>query len=181
MNVPVAYPSAAAIPLTTDEELLKAVELNVSRMLAGTEDMSYGSITFVHAVFGTKGIDAKAREIIGLRTAKLLNAPYQWQQHSTMAKNAGCTVEDLDAIASESPVTGLGSTYNLLCYATDELTHTAMLTDASLLDLRQNFGDVVSRKLVLTIAFFNMLSRFLNGCRVPLETTDKMGDRTSPF
>jgi hypothetical protein len=31
------------------------------------------------------------------------------------------------------------------------------------------------------IAWFNLLSRFLNGCRVPLETTDKIGAGTSPL
>jgi hypothetical protein len=34
---------------------------------------------------------------------------------------------------------------------------------------------------VLLIAWFNLLSRFLNGCRVPLETTDKIGHRTAPI
>ena len=32
-----------------------------------------------------------------------------------------------------------------------------------------------------TIAWFSLLSLFLNGLRVPLETTDKIGDRTSPL
>ena len=31
------------------------------------------------------------------------------------------------------------------------------------------------------IGWFNMLSLFLNGCPVPLETTDKVGTRTSPL
>jgi hypothetical protein len=31
------------------------------------------------------------------------------------------------------------------------------------------------------IGWFNMLSLFLNGCRVPLEITDKVGTRTSPL
>jgi hypothetical protein len=31
------------------------------------------------------------------------------------------------------------------------------------------------------IGRFNMLSLFLNGCRVPLETADKIGMKTSPF
>jgi hypothetical protein len=31
------------------------------------------------------------------------------------------------------------------------------------------------------LGWFNMLSLFLNGCRVPLETTDKIGTRTAPL
>lgn len=180
-DFPTAYAGIAGIPLPSDDEVLKSANLNVSRMLAGTGDMSYGFITLVHAIFGTKGIDARMREIIGLRTAKLLHAPYQWQQHATMGKNAGLTPEEIAALATDGAGSGLSADDVLLAHATDELTLKAVLTDATLIRLQGRYGDEVTRKLVLTIGFFNLLSRFLNGCRVPLETTDKMGDRTTPF
>ncbi len=180
-DFPVNYPGSAGIPLPSDQELLKSVDLNVSRMLAGTGDMSYGFITLVHAIFGTKGIDDRMREIIALRTAKLLHTPYQWQQHATMGKNAGLTSEEIQALTSDGAVSGVDADSLLLARATDELTTDAVLTDATLTRLQQRYGDEVTRKLVLTIGFFNFLSRFLNGCRVPLETSDKMGDRSSPL
>jgi hypothetical protein len=43
------------------------------------------------------------------------------------------------------------------------------------------FGPVVTRKYIVTIAWFSMLSLFLNGTRVPLETTNKVGSRTGPL
>ncbi len=150
-------------------------------MLAGTGDMSYGFITLVHAIFGTKGIDDKMREIIALRTAKLLNTPYQWQQHATMGKNAGLTPDEINAVASDGAVSGLSADYTLLVQATDELTKDAVLADSTLTSVQGRYGDEVTRKLVLTIGFFNFLSRFLNGCRVPLESTEKMGNRTNPL
>ena len=51
-------------------------------------------------------------------------------------------------------------------------TLTALLT---------RYGSECTRKIIMTISWFNMLARFLNGCRVPLETEDKIGTRTSPF
>ena len=48
-------------------------------------------------------------------------------------------------------------------------------------ELLDKYGETISRKIVLMIGWFNMLSLFLNGCRVPLETTDKVGTRTSPL
>ena len=180
-NFPTSYEGTAIIPLPSDQELLQSADLNVSRMLAGTGDMSYGFITLVHAIFGTKDIDDKMREIIALRTAKLLNTPYQWQQHATMGKNAGLTPEEIQALTSDGAVSGIDTAFLLLARATDELTLEAVLTDATLTSLQQRYGDEVTRKLVLTIGFFNFLSRFLNGCRVPLETSDKMGGRSSPL
>jgi len=55
------------------------------------------------------------------------------------------------------------------------------LRDETLRELLDRYGETTSRKIVLMIGWFNMLSLFLNGCRVPLETTDKVGARTSPL
>ena len=43
------------------------------------------------------------------------------------------------------------------------------------------FGPVVTRKYIVTISWFSVLSLFLNVTRTPLETTDKIGSRTSPL
>ncbi len=43
------------------------------------------------------------------------------------------------------------------------------------------FGEVLTRKYIVTISWFSMLSLFLNGTRTPLETTDKIGNHTSPL
>ena len=61
------------------------------------------------------------------------------------------------------------------------MSNDATLRDETLRQLLDRYGDVISRKLILMIAWFNLLSRFLNGCRVPLETTDKIGAGTSPL
>ncbi len=42
-------------------------------------------------------------------------------------------------------------------------------------------GGVLARTFVLIIAWFDLLSLFLNGCRVPLEATDKIGSKKSPL
>ena len=68
-----------------------------------------------------------------------------------------------------------------LSKATDELSKSGTLRDETLSELLDKFGETISRKIVLMIAWFNLLSRFLNGCRVPLETTDKIGTGISPL
>ena len=51
------------------------INLNVSRMFAGTDDMVFGVAALTQAVFSAKGIDPKMREMIILRVAKKLNCP----------------------------------------------------------------------------------------------------------
>ncbi len=98
-----------------------------------------------------------------------------------MASNAGLTATEIEAVSSDGPVTGLDGAYLLLCQATDELSQTGTLTDGTLTELLDTYGQVTTRKYITTIAWFNLLSLFVNGCRVPLETTDKIGSRTSPL
>ena len=141
------------------------------------------SIIDAHAMFQAKGIDPRTREMIILRAAKVLNAPYELQANVVMAKNAGLVllwrlmlpprmVRYLERINPE---------YVLVCKATDELSkERGTLRDETLRELLR-YGETVSRKIVLMIGWFNMLSLFLNGCRVPLETTGKVGTRTSPL
>ena len=65
--------------------------------------------------------------------------------------------------------------------ATDELTKAGTLSDGVLQRLLDRYQPTLTRKIILTISWFNLLSRFLNGCRVPMETEDKIGKKTSPL
>ena len=189
MANPARYTSKVAIPLPSDETVRRIIgksydpekTLNVIKMFAGTDDMFEATIGLVKAIFKTQGIDPKLREMIILRAATVLKAPYEWQANTQMAKNTGLSNGDIDAAGSDGPVTGVNSEYVLVCQATDELSTSGTLRDETLSQLLSRYGDTVTRKLVLMIAWFNLLSRFLNGCRVSLETSDKIGAGTSPL
>jgi alkylhydroperoxidase/carboxymuconolactone decarboxylase family protein YurZ len=186
---PVEGPSQVTIPLPTDEEAGRIIgagydpkmTLNVNKMMAGTEDMYPPTAAFIKAIFQAEGIDPRTREMIMLRAAKALNSAYEWQANVILGKNAGLTDEEIEAAASDGPVAGVKPDYVLVCKATDELSQMATLTDATVAELLERYGAVISRKLILIISWFNLLSRFLNGCRVPLETTDKLGTSASPL
>jgi alkylhydroperoxidase family enzyme len=189
MAKPAQYTSKVAIPLPSDEAVRRIIgssydpekTLNVIKMFAGTDDMFTATIGLVNAIFQAQGIDSKLREMIILRAATVLNAPYEWQANTQMARNAGLSSEEIDAAGSDGPVTGINPEFVLVCKATDELSEAGTLRDETLSELLKKYGDTITRKLVLMIAWFNLLSRFLNGCRVPLETSDKIGTRTSPL
>jgi len=189
MAGPTNYTSKVAIPLPSDDAVRRVIgnsyspekTLNVIKMFAGAEDMFTPTIGLVKAIFQTQGVDPKLREMIILRAATVLNAPYEWQANTQMAKNTGLSAKEIDAAGSDGPVAGINPDYVLVCKATDELSKSGTLRDETLSELLKRYDDVITRKLVLMIAWFNLLSRFLNGCRVPLETTDKIGTGTSPL
>ena len=100
-------------------------------MLAGTGDMLDGATGLVQVVFQARDIDPKMRELIILRSAYRLDCPYEWQANVVMAKNTGCTQEQIDAMASEGPPTGLDDKTALVVLATDG-AESGTLTDAAL-------------------------------------------------
>jgi alkylhydroperoxidase family enzyme len=189
MARPPHYTPQVAIPLPSDADVRRIIgksydpekTLNVIKMFAGTEDMFAATIGLVKAIFKAQGIDPKTREMIILRAATVLDSPYEWQANTQMAKNVGLSANEIDAAASDGAVVGIDPEYVLVCKATDELSKSGTLRDETLSELLNRYGDTITRKLVLMIAWFNLLSRFLNGCRVPLETTDKIGTGTSPL
>ena len=178
-----------AIPLPSDDAIRRVIgnsydpekTLNVIKMFAGTEDLFDATIGLVKAIFNAQGIAPRTREMIILRAATVLDSPYEWQANAQMAKNVGLSPEEINAAASDGPVAGIDPEYVLVSKATDELSMTATLRDETLSELLDKYGEPISRKIILMIAWCNLLSRFLNGCRVPLETTDKIGTGTSPL
>lgn len=189
MSAPRSYSQSVVVPLPTDGDIRAVIgegydpdnTLNVIKMFAGTGEFYPVLTGMVRAIFGTPDIDAKHREMIILRAASILDVPYEWQANRVMASNAGLTEAEIEATTSEGPVSGVAPEYVLICTATDELLRTGTLTDDTLSAMLDMFGPVVTRKYSVTIAWFSMLSLFLNATRTPLETTDKIGSRTSPL
>ncbi len=189
MSAPSSYSQSVVVPLPTDGDIRAVIgegydpdnTLNVIKMFAGTGEFYPVLTGMVRAIFGTPDIDAKHREMIILRAASILDVPYEWQANRVMASNAGLTKAEIEATTSEGPVSGVAPEYVLICTATDELLRTGTLTDDTLSAMLDMFGPVVTRKYSVTIAWFSMLSLFLNATRTPLETTDKIGSRTSPL
>jgi hypothetical protein len=180
---------AVVIPLPTDRELTETTAdllahyppINSLRMAGLTEDMLPAVLAMVGAIFKAEGIAPRLREIMILRCAHLLNVPYERQANLVMARNVGVSPEEIEAIGRDGPVRGLDAEGTLICRATDELTEFATLTDETLTGLVDRYGRNVAAKLILSVGWFNLLSRFLNGTRVPLEAGNAYEGRTSPI
>jgi alkylhydroperoxidase/carboxymuconolactone decarboxylase family protein YurZ len=151
MPYPAEYSSKVFIPLPADEAVKTVIgdsynpetALNVIKMFAGTDDLFAATIGLVKAVFQTGGIDPKAREIIILRSATILNVPYEWQANAKMPTNAGLSHDEIAAASAEGPVTGIDPEYVLLCKATDELSLTGTLTDETLTSMLRRYDEII--------------------------------------
>lgn len=178
-----------AVPLPADADLSPATAgrlaalppLNVTRMLANTEDMYEAVLGLVRAVFTARDVTPRLREIITLRAAYILNVPYEWQANIPMALNTGVTEDEIRHIASDGPVTRLDPNANLVCRATDEISRDVAVSDPTLQQLLDEFGAKVTTKYILAICWFNLLSRFLASTRVPSDTGSPTSGRDRPL
>jgi AhpD family alkylhydroperoxidase len=172
----------ARIPLPTDDELTpehremlaKVPPLNVFRMVAGTR---WGLRPFLQLGGAVLSgcLDARRREIVVLRVAHATGAGYERAQHERLARHAGVTDQEIEAIATEEPVASLDDEGNLLCRVADEVSRNVRLSDDALEQIVDRYGSRDAAELILLVSFYNMVSRFLESTRVELEAEPPAG------
>jgi alkylhydroperoxidase family enzyme len=175
--------STSGLPLPTDAELPadatrilgKLPALNVFRAVAGMPTALRPFLQLGSALLAGEHLTAAERELAILRVAYLTEAPYERHQHEQLGRLAGLTQSEIDATKLEHPATQLSPDHVLICQATDEITASVRLADGTLALVRTRWGDAGTRELILVVAYYNMVSRFLESARVPLEGHDLLG------
>lgn len=164
------------IPLPTDDELgpeqvtmlAKLPPLNVFRMVAAAPGAGRPFLQLGGAVL-SGALDARRREMAVLRVAHATKAAYEWAQHEQLARAAGVTEVEIDAIGTEEPVTGLDEECNLICRVADEISRDVRLSDEALQAIVDRYGPREAAELILLVSYYNMVSRFLESTRVAVE------------
>ena len=123
-------------------------------------------------------LDARRREIAVLRVAHATDARYEWVQHEQLGRNVGLTDAEVDAIATEEPVSSLDEEGNLICRVADEVSRDVRLSDEALERIVDRYGPREASELILLVSYYNMVSRFLESTRVELEDHPLLIDRT---
>lgn len=173
------------IPLPTDDELepeprrllANLPPLNVFRMVAGAPRALRPFLELGGAVLST-ALDARRREIAVLRVGHATGSPYEWAQHEQLARNVGVTEREIDAIRAEEPVTSLDEECNLICRVADEISRDVRLSDDALQQIIERYGPREARELILLVAYYNMVSRFLESTRVEIEDEALLAGQT---
>ncbi len=174
------------IPLPRDEDLppeaLKILAglppLNVFRAVAGLPASLRPFLQLGGSILSGSHLTPGERELAILRVAHLTSAGYERQQHEQLGRSAGLSEEEIEATATASPGEVLTAEGALVCRATDEITNDIRLSDETLTAVRERWGDQGAAELILTVGYYNMVSRFLESMRVPLETDQLLAETT---
>jgi 4-carboxymuconolactone decarboxylase len=142
----------------------------VFRLLANAPKVFGGWTEMVNELFASPTFDARMRESIILRVAHLQRSPYELGQHVPLARAAGLTEQQIDAIAS-GDLDGAGfspAEHTALDVAT-ELCTTRHLSDDAFAVAHAVFGDEALTELLMIISCYYGLALVLNAVDLDLD------------
>jgi 4-carboxymuconolactone decarboxylase len=171
-------PADEDLPPDARETLAALPQLNVFRAVATLPRSLRPFLELGGSILGGTHLTPQERETAILRVAHLTRAAYERQQHEQLARAVGMSEEEIAATASDAPAAALSADGALVCRATDEITTDVRLSDEALALVRERWGDNGAAELILTVGYYNMVSRFLESARVPLETDELLAGTT---
>lgn len=165
------------IPLPTDEELsvkefklLKGIpDANIFRAVANTTASLKPFLEFAGSILLQSKFDRRLRELAILRIATITSSKYEWVQHERIGRIVGLSDDEIARVSVDGPVRGFDEETQLVLDAAEDITLNIRLRDDLLEALLDRYGRVQTTELVLCVSYFNLVSRFLESARVPLE------------
>ncbi len=163
----ISVPSDAELSADALAALKTVPPLNVFRMAARTPSLA-AFAQLARSILVGGQLDPKLRELAVLRVAHVARSSYAFGQHVTLARVVGLGDAALAAVVADE-VTTLDEAGNLVCRVADEITRDVRLSDETLARTVERFGQARATELVLCCSYFNMVARFLESTRVPLD------------
>lgn len=115
-------------------------------------------------------LEDATRELAICLVARLTGAEYEWQAHSRLAAAAGFSDEQLKGILSWRNDGQLDERQRAVLALVEQLTRDVQVDDAIFDAVRPHLSDRQILELVTTVAYYNMVARFLVGLQIDLET-----------
>ena len=150
--------------------------LNVYRALANAEKVFTGWMVAGNAALTSPTVPTRLRELVVLRTAYLMNCPYEVGQHKDIALSAGVDKDEIDAILTDA--NWRTGPFDPVEFAALQLT-TELLTTrevaAPLLDqVRDALGSEATVEVLMIIGRYAGLALMLNALDVDLDQSARL-------
>ncbi len=150
--------------------------LNVYRALANAGNVFTGWMVAGDAALTSKTLPLRLRELVVLRTAYLMDSPYELGQHRDVARTAGVSGDDIDAILSDSDWQAghfEGAELAVLTLTTELLT-TRAVSDAVFDQVHHALGPQVTVEVLMVIGRYSGLALMLNALDVDLDESARL-------
>ncbi|MBS0242667.1 MAG: carboxymuconolactone decarboxylase family protein [Proteobacteria bacterium] len=116
-------------------------------------------------------LDPRLREIAILAVGWIAQAPYEWSHHVKLGLEFGVSEDDIHALIAEcdGKPSKLEPVARHIVAAAREMTLHYAVTDATFAELQKSFDSERLTDLVITMAFYNAVVRYLGTMRIDVE------------
>ena len=169
------YPDLA----NADQKTLAAAErikdqrggrlLNLFKMQLHNPDIAMAWLDLGSAVRFKSELDSATRELAICLVARSTGAEYEWRAHRRIAVGEGFSEGVLDGILEWRTSEAFDARQRAVLGLAEEMTRNVEVSDATFGAVRAELPQRQVLELVATIAYYNMVSRFLVGLQIDLE------------
>ena len=158
------------------ELILERGNLNVYRALANAEKVFTGWMLAGRAALTSKVLPVRLRELVVLRTAYLMDCNYELGQHRDVARTVGVSVDEINAITSESDwkVADFNSLELAVLHLTTELLTTRCVSASVFDQVHTALGSEATVEVLMVIARYSGLALMLNALDVDLDESARL-------
>lgn len=140
--------------------------LHLYQMLLHSPPVAEGWLAFMTAVRQKLALSGALRELIIMRVAVLNGAPYEAEQHHPIALKEGVTQPQIDALADWAAAACYDDTQRAVLQLTDAMTRDIHFAPEILAAVSDRLGERGTVEVAVTIASYNMVSRFLEAMHI---------------
>ncbi len=146
--------------------------LNAFRVLANAPDVFAGWAQQVDELFDSPTFSLRTREVVILRVAHLQGSRYELSQHTGIARAAGLTERQVNAIlgADDLDAADFSRTERVVLDLVTELCTTHRLTDDSFAAGHAALGNEALTELLMLVSCYYGLALVLNAVDVDADT-----------
>ena len=153
-----------------DQDLLDR-DITLYKVLGHSPHAARAFKALGHFIRYQSRLDPRLRELAILQVGWLARSPYEWSHHVHIGHDFGVSDDDIRALIDDTAgkPTKLGPTEKLVLKAAREITHGGAVSQATFGHLEEHLDNERLVDLVMTIAFYNAVVRFLGSMQVDVE------------
>jgi AhpD family alkylhydroperoxidase len=150
--------------------------LNVYRALGNAEKVFTGWMVAGNAALTSPVLPVRLRELVVLRTAYLMDCPYELGQHRDVARTAGVDRDEISAILSESDwkEASFDPTERAVLQLATELLTTSSVEAETFDSVHTALGSEATVELLMVISRYAGLALMLNALEVDLDESARL-------
>ncbi len=161
----VPYPDPATLSEGARRILAMAPQ-NIARMLAGSGPLFEPLMGFATAMFSRGNLSATLREAVTCRIGYRYDAGYMIDQHEVMARAAGLTEPQMEALRGPLPSPAFDDHDNAALLLVDAQIETIRPPEEVVLRAYQRLGETAFHELLLVAGFYHLTARYTETLRV---------------